>query len=420
MTRHSGKQSMLRCLFPRFALLVLLCTMSVGCGSSDDGGLEWSGPQGWDEVVTDNKTGDDSGSTYYVDPGDTGGKIKDWNLPPKPLELCLDYLDEASLAPAFSKECQSAGDCLCGGVDLGEVIAHSIANAETSVELCVMQLQDFTVSDALIAAHERGVAVRIIVDDGYATADVEKAIEHLQVAGVTILADSSSNKLMHSKFVVIDGATSLVSSGNFSTYDSASNANNLLLFRSPALATGLVDRFDAMWTKKAFYNPTDPGPFSTTVDGAKVHWYHGPDWAMIDALIAAIDNAKEAIHFSIFSFTLESVREALNDRCGEVELLGLYDEGQANGDESMAPSGWCPQADVREAKIEGDFGFKKLHHKYLIIDPGVEGSQIVITGSANWSYSAATKNTELMVRVQHSEVVQAFESEFQARFAHSL
>jgi phosphatidylserine/phosphatidylglycerophosphate/cardiolipin synthase-like enzyme len=420
VTRHSGKQSMQRCLFPGFALLAVLCVLAVRCGSSDDGGLQWSGPRGWEEVVTDSMAGDDSGSTYYVDPGDTGSKTKDWNLPPKPLEVCLDYLDESSLAPAFSKECQSSAVCPCGGVDLGEVIAHAIEDAEVSVDLCVMQLQDFTISDALIAAQERDVAVRIIVDDGYATADIEKAIEHLQAAGVAILADSSSNKLMHSKFVVIDGATSLISSGNFSTYDASSNANNLLLFRSPALATGLLSRFDDMWTDKAFYNPADAGPFSTTVDGAKVHWYHGPDWAMIDALVSAIEGAEEAIHFSIFSFTLESVKEALTDRCGEVELLGLYDESQANGDDSMAPAGWCPQADIRKAKIEGDFGFKKLHHKYLIVDPGVDGKGTVITGSANWSYSAATKNAELMVQVRDGQVVQAFESEFQARFAHSL
>lgn len=363
--------------------------------------------------------GDDSGSTYYVDPEDSGRGKKDFNLPPKPLELCLDYLDQASLAAAFSKSCQDADLCPCGGVDLGEVVGHVIDSASTSVDVCVMELQDFTVSDALIKAFQSGIAVRIIVDDSYGDGSTEKAVEQMEAAGLTLHVDPSSNKLMHSKFVVIDDQTALVSSGNFSTYDAASNANNLLLFRSAGLAQGLKTRFDQMWFDSAYYSLDSAGPFSTQVAGDSVQWYFGPSWAMIDALKQAIAKAEKAVHFSIFSFTLEEVKDALLARCGQIEISGVYDGGQANGDDSQASWGWCPQATVRQADVGGDFGFTKLHHKYLIADPGLAGKERVVTGSANWSYSAATKNSELMVIVEAPDAVAAYESEFQARLSES-
>ena len=121
------------------------------------------------------------------------------------------------------------------------------------------------------------------------------------------------------------------------------------------------------------------------------------------------------MHFSIYAFTLDEVKDALLSRCGEIEIVGVYDSDQANQQDSVAVTGWCPQAEVRSAKVTGDFGFKKLHHKVLIVDPGASG--LVVTGSANWSYSAAAKNDEVMVVLHSPAVVAAFESEFAERFA---
>jgi len=278
-----------------------------------------------------------------------------------------------------------------------------------------MELQDFTVSDAVIAAKKKGVAVRLILDNGYSDPAQEKAVQYLKNAGVEYRDDVTDAALMHSKFTLIDDDLLLVSSANYSSFDSESNANNMLVIRSAPLVKVFRSRFDSMWDKKLFHKAGDGTIHTATVDGADVEVIFGPDWAMVERLETAIAGAKHTIHFSIFAFTLEEVKDAILDRCGKVEIRGVYDGEQGTDANSVAESGWCSQAKVYPSNVQSAWGFSKLHHKVLIIDPGTSGAW-VIAGSANWSYSAATKNDEIMIATNHPDIVAAFETEFQARF----
>jgi phosphatidylserine/phosphatidylglycerophosphate/cardiolipin synthase-like enzyme len=338
---------------------------------------------------------------------------------PTPPPACLDELPQQPAQVFFSKTCAEPALCPCSPADLGEVIGGAIELATAGVDLCVMELQDFSVSGALVKAASNGAQVRTILDDDYAD-PTEYAVADLLEAGIPVL-DDSDGRIMHSKFVVIDGETVIVSSANFSSFDSLSNANNLVVLRSAALAEIFTTRFNQFWNEKSFHNVKNPGPFGASFSGINAEVLWGPHWAPVERLVEAIEGAEEAIHFSIFAFTLEEVKEALLARCGEVELLGVYDGGQAANNDSKAGKGWCASAHVKEANVQpspglaSDYGFRKLHHKLLIVDPGTNNG-LVLTGSTNWSYSAATKNDEVMIILRAPAIVTAFESEFQARF----
>jgi len=333
--------------------------------------------------------------------------------PPEP--GCFQEHDGPDFLPFFSKSCPDKQLCPCNPTDLGELLAYYMGKATQTLDVCVMELQDFTVSDAVIAARKRGVAVRLILDDGYSDPAKEKAVKYLDDAGVEYRDDLTPQALMHAKFTLIDDDLVLVSSANYSTFDALSNANNLLVLRSPALVKAFRSKFDTMWKKKIFHESGDGTVHTATVDGATVQVIFGPDWAIVERLEEAIAGAKHAIHFSIFAFTLEDVKDAILDRCGKVEILGVYDQEQANDSNSVAKSGWCAGAQVLPEQVTSDFGYSKLHHKVLIVDPGTPDAW-VIAGSANWSFAAATKNDEIMIATNHPEIVAAFESEFQARF----
>ena len=58
---------------------------------------------------------------------------------------------------------------------------------------------------------------------------------------------------------------------------------------------------------------------------------------------------------------------------------------------------------MRIAKVENGF----MHHKFCVID-----SEIVITGSYNWTYSAETKNIENIVMTNNNVVVTQYRNEF--------
>lgn len=335
---------------------------------------------------------------------------------PGPFALtCLALHEDDPAQVYFSKSCKDPAACPCSPVDLGKVIAHHILRSRLSVDVAVMELQHFSVSDALIAAHQRGVDVRIVMDNWYADPDQEPAVKELVSEGLEIVTDAPSEKLMHSKFVVIDSETVLVSSGNFSTYEGQSNANSLLVFRSPSLAAIFTNKFESMHDLHIFHKTGAAGPHRVTIDGWTVEVFFGPDWALMERVSQAALAAQQAVHFSIFAFTLAEVKAALNAKCGQTELLGVYDPEQAQAWNSQAASGWCPESTVLPANVQASFGFKKLHHKVLIVDPALP-SGLTIAGSANWSYSAATRNDEVMVVVHDPNLVLSYESEFQARF----
>ncbi len=386
-------------------MAVVLSASLSAC--ADDGG---GGGPGWQEIGF---WTEDTVARPSVD------SVQDTQTPPPPALACLQGEDPPAASVFFSKGCAPAGACTCAEVDLGAVVAHFVKSGEADVDLSVMELQDFKISNAAIAAHESGRLVRLVVDDGYADPTDELAIGDLVAAGVQPKSDAPhSDKIMHHKFAVLDGETVLISSGNFSTFDALSNANNLLVFRSPDLAQILVQRFDNMWFNGVFHTDANAGPHLAQVNGYKVEILFGPSWKMIDRLVDAIENAEQAIHFSIFAFTLDQVKDALLARCGEVEILGVYDKDQGNDANSVAPWGWCAGAQIRSSLVPGNgFGFNKLHHKLLIVDPALPASGVVLTGSANWSYSAATKNDETMVVLHDPSLIVEYESEFQARFA---
>lgn len=394
-----------------FGLVACVSTASVPGAEDEDGGklTRWG--------TEDTSTPDAAAGT------DTAVQPKDKKpQPPTAAQLCLTNQQGDAIQTFFSKSCQTESACPCSAVDLGKVIGLMVDGAATSVDLCVMELQDFSVSNALIDRHKAGVATRVVVDIAFSDPDEEYAIEDLHQAGIFPKSDSSTEALMHAKFIVLDGKSVLVSSANFSTYDGRSNANNMLLFESPELAQVFTDRFVSYWSGGEFHQTGNPGNHVMEVGGHDVEVMFGPDNSLIDRLIQAIEQADHAIHFAIFAFTLDEVKEALLERCGEVEILGVYDEYQGNDYASKVKGGWCQQAEIVASDVPvtpgvaSDFGFRKLHHKLLIADPGHQGG-LVITGSTNWSFSAAQKNDEVMVVVHDPAVVQTFESEFQARFA---
>jgi phosphatidylserine/phosphatidylglycerophosphate/cardiolipin synthase-like enzyme len=411
-----------------FLFLLLTAPLYSAC-ETDSPGTEWidstgiSPWKGYDvsedsgPLAEDGGAGQDNGGTM------DSGPDEERELPRPALRECLSKLGGQAVTTFFSKNCAAPELCPCSPADVGELVAYYLEQTQDTADVCVMELQDFSVSDALLGLLADKLAVRLVVDDEYDESAEEKAIEQLVGGGLSPVSDAPSTYIMHSKFVVIDGETVIVTSANFTTHCSLSNANNGIVFRSKALADIFTGRFNEMWNSKLFHEVNAPGPHVVTVEASTVEVYFGPDWASINRLTKAIKEAKSAIHFSIFAFTLEEVKEALLDRCGEVEIRGVFDPSQEGDKDSMAPTGWCPEAEVLVADVpvspgvDPDFGYRKLHHKVMIIDPQSPATRLVITGSTNWSYSAAEKNDEVMLTTNHPAVVAAYESEFQARFA---
>ena len=283
-----------------------------------------------------------------------------------------------------------------------------------------MSVQDDKVLDALSAAAAAGVQVRVFLDDDYYQPQEFDGLKRMEEAGVLLFHDGAGTALMHNKFLVVDQRWVWTGSANFTYYGAVSNANAMALFDSPALADIYGDRFERLWGDGVEFGSSDAhawqdgNPATTVVDGVPVEVWFTPDWAAVDRLVELIEGAEVSIHFEIFAFTLDSVRAALDARCGEVELVGLYDPSQAAGDGSVVSMPWCADAVILPAVLKGAVGYNKLHHKLLIVD-GATPDAAVAFGSMNWSVAGATENDENLMILRDPGVAGLFEAEFATR-----
>lgn len=118
----------------------------------------------------------------------------------------------------------------------------AVTAAKTSVYLFAFQLTDPQLISALIAAKDRGVAVAIILDPR-STGPTSNWKRFLHNAGVDLAYDHE-HRAMHAKTIVIDSATVIIGSANFTTPASTSNVEHSLLITSTDAATVLL----ANWT----------------------------------------------------------------------------------------------------------------------------------------------------------------------------
>lgn len=112
-------------------------------------------------------------------------------------------------------------------------IEEAIAAAQDTILVQAYAFTAPTIANALVAAHERGVAVQILVDRSQLTARSSQL--HLVVAkGIPVLIDVVPG-IAHNKVMIIDDDYVLTGSFNWTDAAEKRNAENLLLIRDKSL-----------------------------------------------------------------------------------------------------------------------------------------------------------------------------------------
>jgi phosphatidylserine/phosphatidylglycerophosphate/cardiolipin synthase-like enzyme len=116
-------------------------------------------------------------------------------------------------------------------------IIQQIENAKTSVDVQAYVFASKDLADALMAAHDRGVKVRIILDKDWYSAQFADA-------GVDVWFDSQ-HKEAHNKVVLVDGHVVITGSFNMTLASEAWNAENLLVIdHKPHLSAAYAANFE--------------------------------------------------------------------------------------------------------------------------------------------------------------------------------
>ena len=128
-------------------------------------------------------------------------------------------------------------------------IRELLQQARHSVEICVYTISDDQLSEAILACHQRGIAVRVLSDNDKLYDDGSD-IQWLRERGVPLRVDNSPFH-MHHKFAIFDQRILLNGSFNWTRSATTSNEENLLVTDQPQLVASFRSEFDTLWARHA-------------------------------------------------------------------------------------------------------------------------------------------------------------------------
>jgi len=142
--------------------------------------------------------------------------------------------------------------CFSPGEDCLRLIVQQLRTARQSVDICVFTVSDNRISDEIVAAHQRGVRVRIITDNDK-EADAGSDVGDFRDVGIALAVDRSAAH-MHHKFAIFDRVCLLNGSYNWTRSAAQHNEENLVLSTEPILIRAFLDRFEKLWQSLADSN----------------------------------------------------------------------------------------------------------------------------------------------------------------------
>ncbi|MGE3610528.1 MAG: phosphatidylserine/phosphatidylglycerophosphate/cardiolipin synthase family protein [Bacteriovoracaceae bacterium] len=372
------------------------------------------------------------------------------------------------------------------GDNLEQVLIDQVAQAKKTIYVAVQEFRLPNLARALIIKKNEGVDVRIVIehdynfsvlgqrdpgDDEYETTklnelvafvDINKngtfekqeletrdAIYMLRMAKIPIMDDtqddSQGSGLMHHKFMVIDGKSTVISTANFTMScvhgdmlapASRGNANSMVVVQSTALANIFVNEFSQLWGNgkrgNFGHNKTYRGPQKVSVRGISITVQFSPtsekyNWEeSVNGLIGEfVKRATTSVHAALFVFSDQNIANELEKRSDAgvrmgflvepkfayrdyselLDMMGLqllnprcnYEFGNHPWKKAVAEVGmpYMPRGDV-------------LHHKFGVID-----RKTVLMGSQNWTESANYINDETLIAIEDENIADLYTREYQ-------
>ena len=287
-----------------------------------------------------------------------------------------------------------------------EQVERAIGGARQSVDILLSdaELDEQTLWDAIIAASDRGVDVRVLLDESdWAKSITEKnrpTIDYLKAHGIDARFDDPS-VTTHAKLVVIDRRIAFLGSTNWNEHSFYDQEQADVSIDDPAVGDVFASYFDRLWEGRLF-----PGAVKLATDSI------APDRPMIvplpetvdtenypAVLLKLISSAKESIH--IVMYRISYYPQYQDSRANDI--LNALIAASARGLDVRVYMDDCAfyaseaAANLQAARYLSDHGVEvrmddpkiTTHAKLVVID-----HRTTILGSTNWNYYSLAKNNE--------------------------
>ncbi|MDA8242774.1 MAG: phospholipase D-like domain-containing protein [Elusimicrobia bacterium] len=318
------------------------------------------------------------------------------------------------------------GLAFSGSTDIAAIIEGAIRSSSFTVEAALYGLTLPGVAQALVDARDRGVKVRVIMNESHVfTTRRDDGVQLLIDKGVDMrtLRGTGRNGIMHNKLGIYDGR--LVSAGSFNWAVTANEANseNAVFLRDADTVAGYGKYFEWMW---GLARPVADGPAGNVKDygpppaaparsvafgGARFPAYSfSPGGETKADVISALDRAASSADIAVFSFYDEDIAgAAVNALKRGVKVRVLVDRVQASQSDVGSV---LVKAGVQFRWSKGFAGKGVMHNKFAVLD-----GKLLMTGSFNWSTNAQQNNFENMFYTASPAYTEAYSAQFEELFS---
>ncbi|MGH7195455.1 MAG: phospholipase D-like domain-containing protein [Candidatus Saccharimonadales bacterium] len=273
-----------------------------------------------------------------------------------------------------------------------------IDSAKKSVDLVMYELEDKNIEQALVAAQNRGVSVKVLLNKGYygqqSRANVA-AYNYLHNNYVPVEWTPKYFSLTHEKMLEADGKTASIMTFNFTPEYYATSRDFGVNDNNKQDLAAIIKTFSADWQATKITAPT----------GNALVWSPGSESAMIN-LINSSKKSLGIYNEEMADNKIDTALENAAKRGVNVEVTMTNSSEWKTDFESLTKAGVHVRTYAANAKLY-------IHAKMILVD-----NQKVFLGSENFSTTSLDRNRELGLILSSPQIIKSlnttFASDYQA------
>ncbi|MEO8702811.1 MAG: DVUA0089 family protein [Kofleriaceae bacterium] len=248
-------------------------------------------------------------------------------------------------------------------------IDAAIESATTSLDVQIYLFTVTEIADRIIAAHERGVAVRVLMDPDEPNGTVHA---RLDAANVPVRFDPPAFSFAHAKYLIIDGDRVVILSGNFNAAAMSNERNFAIVDRDGDDVADVQAIFEADWA-------VGPAP-----DLACTRLVVSPVNAQ-PRILDLVNSATATLDVAVLYVTEPGVRAAIMAAAARGVTVRVLLSDPARNPQNVATRTLFEASGIAVRYLLTNY----LHAKMIQADG------VALVGSENMSLTSFTKNREV-------------------------
>ena len=279
------------------------------------------------------------------------------------------------------------------------VVYKLIGHAKKTVDLVIFELDDTDAEHALGAAAQRGVRVRVVLDQKERNTNSDAA-DYLTAHGAKVAWSSEQFRYTHQKTLIIDGSTALIMTANLTSKYYADTREFLVKDTRAADVSAIEKVFTADFEHRDIDPPT----------GADLLW--SPTNAK-DRMLDLIHGAKHSIRVYDEELSDSTIVTALGDAAKRGVDVQICSENQYGHYDRQFTE--LTDAGVKVSYFSSSHGFY-IHAKVIEVDEGTSRAQMYV-GSENFTTNSLRLNRELGIVLTGKSVLSSVAKTFAGDFS---